>query len=247
MEEYRSIDRVSAEVARLLMQEVPLDDLLVGIGQLAVAAIPDCDEAGVTLEENGKVRARRTTGTRIEAVDANQYEIGEGPCIEASRVRSSVLIEDMAADKRWPRFAEFAASFDVVSSFSIPMMQNDEVIGVLNLYSITKPFGSKDEAVGQIFAQEAAAAVRHAHTFVKTRELIDDLQRALESRSLIGTVVGLIMERNGQTMEHAFESLKEESQRSNIKLRNVAESYIEAFESNLASTSKPELAIGEQR
>jgi GAF domain-containing protein len=238
MEEYRSIDRVSAEVAKLLMQEVPLDDLLLGIGQLAVAAIPECDEAGVTLEENGEVRNRQTTGSRIETVDSYQYSIEEGPCLEASHIRSSVLIEDMARERRWPRFAEFAASHGVVSSFSVPMVQQEEVIGVLNLYSVTQPFGMKDEALAQLFANEAAAAVRHATTFVKTRELIDDLHRALETRSLIGTVVGLLMVRDGTTMAEAFETLKKESQVSNTKLRSVAESYIEAFENDLKTASR---------
>lgn len=228
--DYRLIDRVAAEVARLLLQQTPLDDLLLGIGRLATGSIPHCDEAGVTLEEAGKVISRSTTGARVEKVDSFQYSIGEGPCLEASRTKESVLIENMAADRRWPRFSEFASTQGVTSSYSIPMIQDLQVVGVLNLYSSSGQFGPRDEALGLLFAEEAASALRHAAALEKTRELIDNLNRALETRSLIGTEVGLRMQRQGLTMEEAFESLKAESQRSNIKLRDVAERGIEIFE-----------------
>ena len=231
--DYRLIDRVAADVARLLLQQTPLDDLLLGIGRMATGSIPNCDEAGVSLEENGKVVTRSTTGARIEKVDSYQYSIGEGPCLDASRTRASVLIKDMGSDRRWPRFSEFASAEGVTSSYSIPMIQDLEVVGVLNLYSTYGKFDSKDEALGLLFAEEAASALRHAIALEKTRELIENLSRALETRSLIGTEIGLRMQRQGLTMEEAFESLKVESQQANVKLRDVAKRGIETFELGL--------------
>jgi hypothetical protein len=43
------------------------------------------------------------------------------------------------------------------------------------------------------------------------------------------------MVRDGQTMAEAFETLKTQSQLSNRKHRNVAESHIEEFESDLST------------
>jgi hypothetical protein len=72
--------------------------------------------------------------------------------------------------------------------------------------------------------------------------VIENLSRALETRSLIGTEVGLRMEREGLTMEEAFESLKTESQKSNIKLRDVAQQSIERFEIGLHESREKEEA-----
>ena len=147
---------------------------------------------------------RVSTGPTAETVDAYQYEIDEGPCVAAGDSARPVLIADMAHEKRWPRFASFAASQGVKSSYAIPMSLKSEVIGVLNLYSVDNAFGSADEQIGIRFAEQAALAVRHASTFTKTRDMIDHLHRALETRDVIGAAVGIMMQRDNLTMEAAF-------------------------------------------
>ena len=223
MQDYTAIDRVSADLTKLLLRQAPLESLLTAVGNLAVASIPSCEEAGVIIEDKGTVLSRITTGETAKAVDAYQYQLDEGPCLHASKSKSTVLIEEMDTDSRWPRFSSFAHSHGVESSYSIPLMDDDSVVGVLNLYSINDSFGSPDETLGRLFAQEAAAAVRHAQTFAKTRELIDSLQQALESRSVIGAAVGIVMHRDQISMAAAFDKLVHASQKENIKLREVAD------------------------
>ena len=230
MHDYEAIYRVSAELSKLLLSQTPLETVLNGIGSLAVAVIPSCEQAGVTLEDNGKILARTTTGDTARVVDAYQYEINEGPCLRASKIGSTVLIEDMKNDRRWPRFASFAHSRGVASSYSIPMTADGEKFGVLNLYSTGKPFGPPDEEIGAMFAREATDAVRHAAAFIKTRELIDNLNLALDSRSVIGAAVGIAMHRDQISMGSAFEKLIEISQRENMKLREVADRITRLYE-----------------
>ena len=76
---------------------------------------------------------------------------------------------------------------------------------------------------GLLFAEEASAAVRHAATIEKTRSLVDNLQRALDSRSIIGAAVGILMNRYTISFDEGFEQLVQISQRQNIKLRELAE------------------------
>lgn len=230
MHDYEAIMLASAELSDLLLSQTPLEQVLSGIADLAVAVIPSCEEAGVTLEASGKVVARTTTGERAKRVDAFQYDIDEGPCLHASKIGSTVLIQDMAADARWPRFASFAYEQGVQSSYSIPMIAGSEKFGVLNLYSMSRPFGATDADVGSLFAREATDAVRHAAAFTKTRELIDNLYAALESRSIIGAAVGIVMNRDQISMADAFEKLKEISQRENMKLRDVAQRVTRVYE-----------------
>lgn len=230
MKDYQALYEAAGELSRLLIQEAKLETVLQGIGSLAVAVIPACEEAGVTLENHGRMTARTTTGDIAEKVDAYQYEIEEGPCVSARETRRPLLVDDMRIDDRWPRFAPFAASQGVVSSCSVPMILDDEVIGLLNLYSIDDPFGSDDEKVAVRFAQQAAIAVRHAEAFAKTKDMIDHLHRALETRDTIGAAVGIVMHRDGSTMAEAFTSLREISQRENRKLRDVAEQLLRQFQ-----------------
>ncbi|MEX2623116.1 MAG: GAF and ANTAR domain-containing protein [Acidimicrobiia bacterium] len=230
MDDYQAIFEATGELSKLLLEETKLETTLLGIGNLATSVIPACEEAGVTLESNGNVTARITTGETAKRVDAYQYEIDDGPCVAAADSLRPVLIEDMATEKRWPRFASFAAEQGVKSSYAIPMALNGEVIGVLNLYSTDDAFGPPDEEIGVRFAEQAAMAVRHAATSNKTKEMIDHLHRALETRDVIGAAVGIMMHRDRSTMEAAFARLKEMSQHENLKLYEVAERIITQFD-----------------
>ena len=241
MQDYQAIYEATAELSRLLLEEDELETILRSIASLAVAVIPACEEAGVTLERDGQITVRTTTGTTAETVDAYQYEIDEGPCVAAGDFKHPVLIENMATEDRWPRFATFAASQGVKSSYSIPMTLGGDVIGVLNLYSVDDAFGAEDEATGGRFAEQATIAVRHATAFAKTKDMIEHLHRALESRDVIGAAVGIMMHRDRTSIDNAFNRLKEISQQENLKLREVAERIIGQFrEDPIADVQTPD-------
>ena len=240
MDDYQAIYEATGELSRLLLGENQLETTLLGIGHLAASVIPSCEEAGVTLEKDGRVSVRVSTGPTAEKVDSYQYEISEGPCVAAADFHGPVLIEDMATEIRWPRFASFAVTQGVKSSYAIPMILSGEMIGVLNLYSVDNAFGPSDEQIGTRFADQAAMAVRHASTFTKTKEMIDHLHRALETRGVIGAAVGITMYRDRLTEDAAFARLKEMSQHENLKLRQVAENIVaelEGGQSSLADSS----------
>ena len=57
----------------------------------------------------------------------------------------------------------------------------------------------------------------------EARELSGDLRHALPNRFVIERAKGVVMGATGCTAEEAFTSLREESQRSNRPLRDVAE------------------------
>ena len=65
-----------------------------------------------------------------------------------------------------------------------------------------------------------ALAAAEVHADDLTRNL--NLQEALETRDLIGQAKGILMERQHIDADRAFEILRRASQRSNVKLRDVA-------------------------
>lgn len=56
----------------------------------------------------------------------------------------------------------------------------------------------------------------------------DRLQKALESRDVIGQAKGILMERENVSADEAFEMLKNSSQHLNLKLRDIAAMVVES-------------------
>ena len=75
-----------------------------------------------------------------------------------------------------------------------------------------------EDAAEELTNAQSDLAVATAHA--------EHLQRALVSNREIGMAMGILMERHRLTQEQAFERLRDLSQRSTVKLRDVAEQII---------------------
>jgi AmiR/NasT family two-component response regulator len=72
--------------------------------------------------------------------------------------------------------------------------------------------------------EEALAATRSDLAAATAQS--EQLQRALVSSRQIGMAMGILMERHRFSEARAFDHLSDESQRRNVKLRDVAEQLI---------------------
>jgi GAF domain-containing protein len=215
------VDAVT-DLATLLFTELSFEDSMRHVSALAVATIPSCDAAGVSLAENGGVTSHAVTDDFTLQVDSYQYESGEGPCVETVRTGRPNRIDRMADERRWPQFCGRAADAGVLSVMSVPLRAGDANVGALNLYARTHPFDDHDEEIGLQFGVQAAVVLANARAYAKSQDVIDQLQRALESRDVIGQAKGIVMTREQCNPERAFEILRSLSQRRNQKLRDVA-------------------------
>jgi GAF domain-containing protein len=78
------------------------------------------------------VAASDDTGLQIEQ---SQFDLGEGPSVDAFITGSPVLAEDVARpDQRWPVFAAEVSRRGVRALDAYPLQQDDVTIGVLVLY-----------------------------------------------------------------------------------------------------------------
>src|SRR5215510_3827336 len=66
----------------------------------------------------------------------------------------------------------------------------------------------------------------HAELVLSLTETINQLDTALESRTVIGQAVGIVMERHQVSEDRAFAYLVRMSQTNNVKLRQVAQSLV---------------------
>jgi len=217
---------VFAEIADQLYAADTYDEVLRRIAEAAVATVSGGDLASVTQRADGRYRTASSTSRRATAVDGEQFDAGEGPCLDAL---TKPLVEVPAfPDERWPVLGGRPRHHGVESSVSYRLGPtardcDEAVLGSLNIYSGT-PAGFDAAAIetGFVLAAHASVAARAVGERVSLEGLGHQLEEALRSRDVIGQAKGILMERLKTTPEEAFEILKRSSQRLNLKLREVA-------------------------
>jgi GAF domain-containing protein len=210
-----------ADAARTLAAEPTLQQTLDRVVELAVEMVEGAHSAGVSLVTRGHVESPAVSDPLVAKGDALQYDLGEGPCLEAIRDAAIVLSPDVAADPRWPRWAPAAErELGVRSMLAVQLYTSDNAHGALNLYATTRnAFDEEAQHLATTFAAVAAAAISAARTE-------EQLQSAVQTRTLIGQAQGIIMERYRLSDARAFAVMSRVSQDSNIKLVDVAREIV---------------------
>lgn len=214
------------ELARVLFAGRTAEATLHDVAHLAQRTIPGCDAASVTIIDGGKPRTTVSTGETAVEVDREQYAANEGPCLEAVRADQVIRVDSYDGETRWPAFLPAVAKCGVRSSLSLPLVAVDEPIGALNLYSSRTDAFVGAEAVGIVFAGQAAITLANATAYHKAVDLARNLAMALEHRDVIGQAKGILMAQDGVTSEEAFDILRRASQRSNRKVYDLAEEIV---------------------
>ena len=205
-----------AQVALSLQAEPDLADTLQAAVTAAVMNIPGTDHAGITLITRKGVQTPAATDDLVHRIDRIQYQTGQGPCLDAIRDHDTVLVNDLATDRRWPLFASRAAAEGIRSMAAFQLFVRDQELGALNLYSErVGAFDENAEAVGSLLASHAAVALRGA----QEQHL---LRAGLTTRDLIGQAKGMLMERYRIPADRAFALLIWLSQDNNVRLAEIA-------------------------
>jgi GAF domain-containing protein len=218
-----------ADLHNIVLPDAPLTDLLQRITDMAGRSVPNCGFAGLTVSRDGRPQTPIFTDERSPQIDQAQYDSGRGPCLDAFRDGTSYRIDDIATEQRWPEFCKAAEAAGVASTLSLPLgLSAEETLGALNLYSETPhAFDAAAQASADSFVHQASVVLANARAYWGAVELADHLQTALESRAAIEQAKGIIMARGGISADEAFDILVRASQRSNTKLRDVANDMVE--------------------
>ena len=217
-----------SELSRLTIDSGTLEDLVGRVTALAVRTLPGCDYAGLSLVSGNEVTTAAATEELVGEVDAAQYSTGEGPCLQAIRDDEVFRIPSTASDERFQKFSPKAKAAGVSSSLSLPLHVSGATIGALNLYSRTENgFDEDDETLAQALADQAAVILLNGQVYDRSLRLTEQLEEALETRTVIAKAIGILMHREMVTSDEAFAILKRTSQRGNIKLRTIAQAVVD--------------------
>lgn len=142
------------------------DDLrlvLVEVARGIRGQVDGADGAGVTLLLGGRV-VYGCADDFASAVDAVQYRLMQGPCVDATTsggvVRSTTIGQ---GEPRWVDFSDAAAALALRSVVSVPLRATGAVIGSLNLYG-RQPHGFDgfDDPAARRAGERVEPAIRNA-------------------------------------------------------------------------------------
>ncbi|NMO90594.1 ANTAR domain-containing response regulator [Actinomycetospora sp. TBRC 11914] len=211
--------------ARELTGHRSIHDLEQTLGQIvasAVETIPGVDAGSISITEHGRIETRHPTRQSVRKLDETQSELDEGPCITAIEDPPDdgmVVAHDLTgADAgRWPRYAPIVVGVGFQALTSIQLSTDGGMHGALNLYS-EAPNALDEHALtlAGLFGLQAALLLYGT-------EQARHLQRAVDSRDLIGRAKGILMERFKVDDHGAFRMLVKSSQDTNIKVTDVAQ------------------------
>ena len=189
---------------------------------VATQIIPGCDAAGVCVVYRGdRIDTHATSSDSLRQIDMLQHELDEGPCLDALRQDHTVLSHDLSKDDRWPRWGpQVVERLGLRSSVSYRLFSTDANLGALNLYAEeASAFTDEDIHDGLALAAHVAVALAAAQE-------VEQLEKALGGRTVIGQATGILMERFELDPDRAFSVLSRMSQQKNVKIRVLAEQIV---------------------
>jgi anti-anti-sigma factor len=207
------------------------DELIAGVLRLVVelarATVGGADGVSVSLRRHGQLSTVAASNQTILAMDANQYETGEGPCVDASIRGLPFHAESIDTEARWPSFTPRAKALGIHSILSSPLQAQNSPVGALNMYSLrTAAFSSKDQELASVFANQVSLILSDAGADVTDARLDERLGEALRIRTVISLAQGMLMERDDIGELEAFTTLRRFSVKSGQLLRERADDIV---------------------
>lgn len=189
----------------------------------ALKVLPAADSASLTLRGRHRhFHSRGATHEMASRADELQYELDEGPCVEAADEAEWYRSGDVATDERWPAWGPAAAAVGVGSMLSVRLLVDGRSFGALNFYAATAgEFSDRaDVDLALLYATHVAIALSSVHE-------LSGLETAVQSRHLIGMAQGILMERFGLDADRSFELLRRYSNDLNVKLHDLARQVVD--------------------
>ncbi|KOG37117.1 GAF and ANTAR domain-containing protein [Streptomyces resistomycificus] len=216
----------SSQIHQWVLETDSVEDFLQTLADAALE-LSLAEGAGVTLEGDGRPVTVVSVGPPAPKLDEKQYGQDEGPCLQALRTGVEIAVHDMLGESRWGDYPAYAAACGIRSSLSLPIAPHTHTAGALNLYfGPPAAFEHTDLAALRSLAAQATGGIALARRISDTQEFADQLQTAMQSRSVIDQALGVIMGQRRCTAQEAFGILRSASQHRNIKLRDLCTQMI---------------------
>lgn len=233
------------EMPRLILDSADLGVFLEAFATLAArhfAAAGDEVGCGMTV-----VPARRPPSTGFS--DHRARLLGQlqltawgapglpGPEFPGASQQAGAHAADLGPNSPWPEYVEAARMRGVASVAFVRFDLFPDVDSGL-LLSSTRAGDFQGPVLRTIadFARRTESPLRLAVRYFGLSGTAHDLRAALETRTVIGQALGIIMGQNRCSQHEAFTMLRSASSRRNLKLRDLAASIVATVGGSVAET-----------
>jgi GAF domain-containing protein len=187
--------------------------------------------AGLLLDDQkGNLGLVASSSNESRLLELFVLQSNEGPCLDCVRTGSPVSSGDLDQEvDRWPSFVPAARLAGFRSVAAMPLRLRDQTIGGLNLFMDTPHLvPNADRRLAQALADVATIGILQQRSLHRSHIVSEQLQNALTSRIAIEQAKGVLAERNGLTMDAAFDALRRHARDHNLKLTAVALDVVNA-------------------
>ena len=206
-----------AELARTLQEQNSAQETVDSIARLAADWLGEDSEAGISLVHHHYIETVAATAEFVTHGDTLQYQLREGPCLDAAWQHEQVHSPRLLTDERWPVWGpRIADECGVESMLCTRLFTNETTLGALNLYS------KHLDAFDRQTREEAIAISAQAAVALAAARQVGHLHVAVDHRTTIGKALGILIERFDISDDRAMHVLRRLSSDQNRKLYDIA-------------------------
>ena len=221
--------RALADAAAIPVARAVLDAALQLVVTMAQAVVAGADGASITLPRQGQLGTVAASNDVVLEMDHDQYDTGEGPCLDAATQGERFHVDSLLTEKRWPAFIPRARARGIESILSTPLVAAGQPVGALNIYSRTVgAFAAHERQWADQFAAEAATVISSASLGADAASLSAEIEQALLSREVVALAQGVVMHRDGLSSAAAHVMLRDLSRSTGRPLRDVCEDLLKS-------------------
>lgn len=220
---------VFARMSGLLLTDETVETALGLLSSLAQETVAGSSGAGVSVIDGRRRTSSGSTDARVREADALQYALDEGPCLAAAVNRELVRVDDLASDRRWPRWASAVLPLGLHAAMSAPLVAGDVCLGAIKVYA-DEPgtFDTRGEQLLSLFSAQAAVLVANVQSYHRAKRLSEGMRQAMSERDLIGVAKGVLMGRHAVDEATAMRMLMSRIQEEGTGLAEAARAVVDS-------------------
>jgi hypothetical protein len=170
-----------------------------------------------------------TTDTVSALIEQLQYELGQGPCVDAYHQDWPVLEPDLMNPQyaRWPAFGAQAVEAGARAVFGFPLQVGSVRLGALNLYRDEPgPLSDDQHADALVLADLVAQSALVLQASAQPGALAAELEAGADFHYSVHQASGMVSVQLGVSIGQALIRLRAYAFSNDIALAEVAESVI---------------------
>lgn len=195
------------------------------------AQITDASGAGIMLMSGDVPRGSICTTNAVSAcIEQLQYDLMEGPCVDAYRLDRPVLEPDLACPTtpRWVAFTGPALDAGVRAIFGFPLQVGAVRLGALNLYrDYPGALSPEQHADALVLAHLAAQAVLVLQASADPGQLAQALESDSDFQYVVHQAAGMVSAQLEISIAHALIRLRAYAFGNEMPLLEVASAVVD--------------------